>query len=441
MSVRALLIGSAVLATVAIILSATVVLMPPRAASQAPNISSTAAIDAGDPALSMADPRASGVIAVRNLATGVVGRLTPDGRRLGIDQQDYVRTGLSSDGSLSAGSDCSQGGDRCRLLILPAEGQYAEPDDYAIELRAPFLAGEWAPDTASFAAMDIEHALYFVDPESGSARLLAPAVTAYAWAEAGRLVFAAENGTGFATWRVSAGADAELLSTTAAPVRQLFPSPDLASFAFAQDDPGGWRLLTVNSTDGQVVDFGHLGAGPSRIEAEAPAFSIAWSPDQRYLAVGPVTNVGGPSFIRERNAYPVILLTPGAPDSVRRYHFDTGYAGELKWSGDSSRLAVSTYAPNRVWHEVYMLDMASLDQAPRYLLDGCEIVWSPDGEFVAVKREPAHATAVAVIRVETGAYWHVADQLHLVPVAWGTSEEEAMRLAQQPVRRSAQLGK
>jgi hypothetical protein len=209
---------------------------------------------------------------------------------------------------------------------------------------------------------------------------------------------------------------------------QLFPSDDSLNFAFAQDDTAGWRLAAVNADDGRLRDFGNLGGDSSH--AKAAAFAIAWSPDASHLAVGPVVE-----------PFTLFVVQTGAGVSLSTYSLEKGYAGELKWSPDGSRLAISTYAPNRVWHEVFVLGMDALAGGPRFLLDGCEIAWSPDGQFVAVKREASRAQALAAIRVDTGDYWHVHDLPNLVPVAWGADRDAATTEAQTPVRRSAQLGK
>ncbi|HLF77506.1 MAG TPA: hypothetical protein VJB57_08435, partial [Dehalococcoidia bacterium] len=95
---------------------------------------------------------------------------------------------------------------------------------------------------------------------------------------------------------------------------------------------------------------------------------------------------------------------------------------------------------DRSRHEVYVLDVAGT-QAPRHLLDGCHIEWSPDGRYMAVKREPSKAPGVSAIRVEDGANWPVVAYTGYVPISWGANEADAMALALKPANPSAVLGK
>ena len=161
----------------------------------------------------------------------------------------------------------------------------------------------------------------------------------------------------------------------------------------------------------------------------APELAVAWSPSGRQIAVGPVDA-----------PYVMYLIEPDSKTLVRAYSFDEGYAGELSWSPDGTQLAISTYSPDRTRHEVYVMDVAS-DGAPRHLLDGCKIVWSPDSRFVAVKREPHDATGVAAIRVDTGYHWALSQSPQFIPVSWGADQQTAVALASQPLPYAVQLGK
>jgi len=425
MSQRSLLLATGAIALVVLLVAAGVVLTKPAPAPEVakaapPSNASPVEVDVS-PA---ADPDAKGVIAAQ--AQGRLFRLTPQGESLSAPEPFSRRDGLSHDGSWLAANDCKDSG--CSLVV----GAYREswgPADLTVQLEASFLTGEWAPEASVFAALDADGNLYFVQPEDRTARLLKPNVTAFAWAAADRLMFATNEAGHTRLWRFSiSGAWAEL-ARLKGPVSQLFPSPDAQQFAFAQDDPAGWRLISVDVNDGRLQDFGNLGADSSH--AKAPTFAIAWSPDATRLAVGPVTE-----------PFALHVIQPGIQRApVSSYRLEKGYAGELKWSPDGSKLAISTYAPNRVWHEVFVLGMDRLQDGPRFLLDGCEIVWSPDGLFVAVKREASRAQAMAAIRVDTGDYWHVLNLPNLLPVAWGVDSDAAAQQALLPLRRSGQLGK
>lgn len=425
MSLKLSLFAAGSIAIAAILVTAVAVLKkpepPPPAVMVAPPANASP-VEVG--ARPVADPAARGVIAAQS--QGRLFLLTPQGKSLADPAPFTRRDGVSRDEAWLSLTNCKEDG--CGLFIGPNSTPWA-PDGNAVQLKAAFLSGEWAPEAAVFAALDTAGDLYFVDPQSRAASLVKSNVTAYAWAAGDRLVFATNEAGVAKLWRAATSGGWSELARTKAPVMQLFPSDDALEFAFAQDDPAGWRVAAVHADDGRLHDFGNLGGDSSH--AKAPSFAIAWSPDAAYLAVGPVVE-----------PFTLFVVQTGAEVSpISTYTLEKGYAGELKWSPDGSQLAISTYAPNRVWHEVFVLAMDNLQAAPRFLLDGCEIVWSPDGEFVAVKREASRAQALAAIRVDTGDYWYVMNMPNLVPVAWGDNRDAATQQALTPARRSAQLGK
>jgi hypothetical protein len=412
---------TAVVAAALIGVSASVVVLKPeprpRSVTTAPPPDASAVQVDVRPA---ADPQAQGVIVAQ--AQGRMLRLTPQGESLGGPEPFSVRYGLSKDGRWLAVTDCKDNG--CSL-VLGADAASWNVEELTLQLKAPFHSGEWAPDASVFAALDIEGNLSLIDPTTRTPRLVRQNVSTFAWAAGDELVFASSDGAGARLWRSALTGSPTLLAQVGSPVKQLFASPDAREFAFAQDDAAGWRLMSVGVSDGLLRDFGNLGGG---LLGTAPPFAIAWSPDGSHIAVGPVSE-----------PFDLHIVTAG--QSPASYRLEKGYAGELKWSPDGSSLAISTYSPNRVWHEVFVVAMNDLASGPRFLLDGCEIVWSPDGQFVAVKREAWRAQAVAAIRIDTGDYWHVIDMPNLVPVAWGVDSDAATRQATSPVRRWGQLGK
>jgi hypothetical protein len=377
------------------------------------------------------DPAAVGVIVAREWRSGLLAPYAPDGTVVGSPQPGSQDGGVSADGVWQAGSDCDEKG-FCRLAIYPVEAGNVDLDEVSIALDGSFFMGEWAPGANLFAALDGEWNLYLVEPETLTSMLIKPEVRDIAWTSGRQLTFAANEGSGAGVWRLDLDSDPVRLASVESPIYQIFESPDGKQVAFGQEDPDGWRLLAVDVAGAALRDFGHLGAGGEWwLQPKVSTFSIAWSPDMRYLAVGPVD----PPF------YLHVIPLDAEGGAVRSYALEKGFAGELKWSPDGSELAISTYAPDRVWHEVYVVGMDALDAGPRFLLDGCEIVWSPDGVFVAVKREPTKAGAVAAIRVGTGDYWHIVNQYELSPIAWGEDEMAAFTQAMQPTLRSIQLGK
>jgi hypothetical protein len=183
--------------------------------------------------------------------------------------------------------------------------------------------------------------------------------------------------------------------------------------------------MTADTTSGRLIDYGVLHQTPS---AEVTPFAIAWSHDQRYIAVGPIAA-----------PYRLYVLDTLTGKLAATYDFEEGYAGELVWSPTANRLAISTYSLDRLRHEVYVVDPAA-DDAPRHLLSGCRIVWSPDGGFLAAKSEP-HTFGAAAVNVETGHQWQLSSLPGATPVAWGLDQQTALQLVQIPGRSAAVLGK
>ena len=67
--------------------------------------------------------------------------------------------------------------------------------------------------------------------------------------------------------------------------RRFYEAPDATQFAFAQNETDGLALTTLDMPEGRVTRYGAL---HQTQEAEgATPFAIAWSHDQRYIAVGP----------------------------------------------------------------------------------------------------------------------------------------------------------
>jgi len=281
-----------------------------------------------------------------------------------------------------------------------------------------------------FALTDDAHNLYLLDPLSGTPVHLGENVATFAWTSAGALVFVSAEGVGSRLWRAAPGAPAAALRWVPGLVKQLYLSPRGEQVAFTFGADAGWRLFAIDLRTNARADYGNLGNLPEKgvVMRDDPDIAIAWSPDGRFIATSPV-------------AEPYVLfLIDTVRNGTMRHYFDEGYAGELRWSPDGETLAISTYSPDRSRHEVYLLTPA-LGGAPRHLLDGCLIVWSPDSRFMAVKREPGHANGVAVIRPDTAAHWPVVTFSGFLPLSWGVDEATAMEQASRPIRSAASLSK
>ena len=111
-----------------------------------------------------------------------------------------------------------------------------------------------------------------------------------------------------------------------------------------------------------------------------------------------------------------------------RTEFPFGYPGEIKWSPDGTKLAVSTYDVERTRHESYVVDPAT--GVATHLLSGCVIVWSHDSRFLAVHGEPD--PGISIVDVMTGEQGKVSrgQQRHSVGVEAVATQREAMEVTQ-----------
>jgi Tol biopolymer transport system component len=94
-----------------------------------------------------------------------------------------------------------------------------------------------------------------------------------------------------------------------------------------------------------------------------------------------------------------------------------GYVGELAWSPDGSKLAISTYTIDRLSHSVLITDPGD-GYAPR-LLDGCHVTWSPDSAYLAVHRDPgAEPGAWVVSATDAAERWAITREVQAFPLTW-----------------------
>ena len=170
-------------------------------------------------------------------------------------------------------------------------------------------------------------------------------------------------------------------------------------------------MFAFDTETEELRDLGNMGSDEaggalphesSPWEGKGPMY-IAWSPDGTKLAFG-----GGLEA-------PYIMTTIDVVSGkVARSQFPNGYPGEIKWSPDTSSIAVSTYDVNRTHHETWVVD--PITGVGTHLLDGCVIVWSPDGRFLAVHGEDQPGIAIVdVVRRTRAQLTHVPSD---VPLAW-----------------------
>lgn len=132
---------------------------------------------------------------------------------------------------------------------------------------------------------------------------------------------------------------------------------------------------------------------------------VVWSPEGRYLAYGGLT--GAPYTLH---------VVDGRTLSQQDYVVAGGFIGELAWSAEGDRLAISTYSEDRHDHTVYILDPAG--GAPVRLIDGCHIVWSPDSRHLVVRRDPQRSPGVWVVPVNGTEAFALTASENAFPLSW-----------------------
>ncbi|MEZ4503876.1 MAG: hypothetical protein R3C39_14735 [Dehalococcoidia bacterium] len=197
---------------------------------------------------------------------------------------------------------------------------------------------------------------------------------------------------------------------------ETYPSPNGRAVATVRfDDAGTW--LEVTQGDSVVATYALSGiVGDQLVNGGKTAargvdgvpLVVAWSPDSSRLAFGSIA--GAPWTLN---------LASSTDWTATAHEVRGGYVGELAWAPDSALLAISTYELDRSNHSVLLYDPQT--EAVSDLVDGCKVVWSPDGEYVAVHREPHAATGVWIAAVRDALRVEISPESAAFPVAW-TSE-------------------
>jgi WD40 repeat protein len=259
----------------------------------------------------------------------------------------------------------------------------------------------------------VRRELVVLDPAAPDAPRVVLSIDGYTampfvWLDAEHLIVA----TASAIERVGLDGTREVIARPEGLVDFFYESPDGRTLAYTQSDAAGWRLFTLDLETSELIDRGNMGSDPAGIQPpdvnstdKGPMY-VEWSPDGRQIGFG-----GGYS---EPFFMTMVDLDTGA---VVRTYFEEGYPGEIKWSPDGSRVAVSTYDVERTRHEVYIVDPATGDA--RHVSSGCVIVWSPDGRFLAQHID--HTPGVGIVDVETGAYGMITDVFGETPLWWEAS--------------------
>jgi hypothetical protein len=317
------------------------------------------------------------------------------------------------------------GNDSCSVNV---NRSHLEPGETATLLHLDYAAcnfWEWSPDRTAIAfnvtTLDNRVQLVVIEGETPHARALidgaAQNIMALAWHGDRLLVSGIFAGRNSIRWLALDGTLTPIADVPGAPV-YLYPSPDGPSadgarFLFTQSAPDGWQLWMLDASTGAVTNLGNMGSDPANASPpsqSAPENSgkggpmyIAWSPDGTHVAFG-----GGfePPYIMT-----TVDLTTGARAVTE---FPSGYPGEIRWTADSTRIAVSTYDIQRTHHETWVVDPVT--GAGRHIMDGCVIVWSPEGRFLAVHGEDV--PGITIINADTAERAQLTHRSDDAPVEW-----------------------
>jgi hypothetical protein len=290
---------------------------------------------------------------------------------------------------------------------------------YAMQFQScPLFA--WSPDRerVAFTTLtdDNRNQLIVVDGEHPLTHVLFDrsdsSIVAIAWAGERLLVSGVFGGRSGLRWLALDGTLATIDGVPGAPP-YLYPSPDGTRFLFTQAAAAGWQLWMLDARTDVVTSLGNMGSDPAGTAPPAESspentgksgpMYISWSPDGTQVAFG-----GGfePPFMMT-----TVQLADGARAVTR---LPNGYPGEIRWSSDSARIAVSTYDIERTHHETWVVDPTT--GAGRHVMDGCVIVWSPGGRFLAVHGEDV--AGITIINADTGERGQLTHTRDDAPIEW-----------------------
>ncbi len=176
----------------------------------------------------------------------------------------------------------------------------------------------------------------------------------------------------------------------------------------AVTDRNGSQLNLTQVAAGSDPQLVAGGKGHARAVDGVPLV-VAWSPDSSHLAFGSVTGAPYTLGVMSSPSWRVPAITYSEVSG--------GYVGELAWSPDGTRLAISTYSMDRLNHSVLLYTLGS--ESVSRLADGCHITWSPDSEYVAVHRDPGAEAGAWVIAAENfGDRWAISREAQAFPLTW-----------------------
>jgi hypothetical protein len=360
------------------------------------------------------------------LPDGVSGRLTYRTFRELItvelpEVREVARTGLPPAQTLDANASgawwtywgCDQ---VCNIQVRSDDVTHIDLDVAGITTET------WSPSRHRFAAAvrtnEGRNQLVLIEgDETPSLRVLSDSpdmeTTTFTWLDDTSMLLSTHRGGTPALYLLDVTGAIQQVATLTSGASYLYPSPDNSRVLFTQSAPEGWQLWMLDVATRTVTDLGNMGSDPANVVPPAESspentgkggpLYISWSPDGTRVAFG-----GGfePPYIM--TIVHLDLRTPVVS------HFPSGYPGEIRWSTDSKQIAVSTYDIERTHHETWVVDPDT--GAGRHLMDGCVIVWSPDGGFLAVHGEDI--PGIAIINVDTAERAQLTNNANDAPIEW-----------------------
>jgi hypothetical protein len=197
-----------------------------------------------------------------------------------------------------------------------------------------------------------------------------------------------------------------------------FPAPDGSAVVYVQREAGGaWLAVRDDGGPRRLAQLADETSPPlvagvkqdAQVAGGVPLV-VSWSPDSRYVAYGSLTGAPYTLHVVERATW-----------SQRDHAVAGGFIGELAWSPGGDRLAVSTYSPDRLDHTAYVLDPGG--GTPLRLIDGCHIIWSPDGAHLALHRDPHRAPGAWVVAIDGSGAYALSDDPTAFPLSWQSEDE------------------
>jgi hypothetical protein len=331
---------------------------------------------------------------------------------------------VSSDGTWRAALRCIAA---CEVSFTASDGRATS---------SGFLAaggGLWAPIDSAYAFVDVSHIpgaeSIVVVPDVSEPKptvvYRAPVgtyISAFAWHGVNQFVVAEDDGTStrFALVNVD-GTRRSLDDLVVAPgvgvSLHVAPGTDVVALTATGVDET--RVMTIDLVSGAATDLGSINRQQPGECRPRPPYGVP-EPQDGFspITAGPDGTSGSPdgsrlAFVGPRPPFVLTMidLTTGAVLSVT---FGDAHPGEVAWSPDGTMIAVGTFDEALDRHEAWIVDAATGEG--RYLLDACQLVWSPDSRFLAVRGRDR--PGLAIIEVETGVRLQVTQEDISVPIRW-----------------------